>query len=356
MKTMRPKILQVSIHLSVWIFLIFLPLLIPIEKESSSNLFIPFALVTLFGMILFYSHALLLIPELLYKKRVFAYIFLSLIILGGSSYLLLLITHAIFPELDIAQLINFNSKEIKSFTPPKHFMFPLLTFFLLGAGYRFYLDKLETEKLNTEREKKNLQTELVFLKGQINPHFLLNMMNNVISMNRIQPELVEPTLIKLSELLHYSLYLSDNEKVELYEELKYIKNYIELQKLRLSETVKLDFSISNPENLNFEIIPLIFIPLIENTFKHGVGYISNPFIFIHISVQKNSVQLITENYIDSTERLIDSSNKGGLGIVNVQRRLELAYPNQHKYSFSKKNEIFSQNLIIRINDTLHSYR
>lgn len=349
---MKSHSLRILAHASVWLVLFFLPYILSFGNGGEVKIMRPIVVMTFIGIGIFYLNALLLIPELLYKKKkalYFVFVIGILIICAvGFDLLEKLLFH--YPEMYKPQMPAppLMQDRLERPTHPKNSFIPFVLFFLLGAGYRFYLDKIESKKLMEERITKDLENEVVFLKGQINPHFLLNMLNNVVALNRTNPKEVEPVLIKLSELMHYSLYLSDQLEVELKEEAEYIKNYLELQKIRLSEDVKLDYSIDIEEVGHYQIVPLILLPFIENAFKHGIGFVKNPFISIDVMMLEGELILKVKNSI--SENAKHTNVIGGVGLSNVKRRLELAYPNQHSLDIKVSENEYVVELKVKCHD------
>jgi two-component system, LytTR family, sensor kinase len=349
---MKSHSLRILAHASVWLVLFFLPYILSIGNGNEVKIMWPIVVITFIGIGLFYLNALLLIPELLYKKKKTLYFIFVIGILIICAFGFDLLEKLLFqyPEMPKPQMpappLMQDRPHIPS--PPKNSIIPFLLFFVLGAGYRFYLDKIESKKLMEERIKKDLENEVVFLKGQINPHFLLNMLNNVVALNRTNPMEVEPVLIKLSELMHYSLYLSDQHKVELKEEAEYIKNYIELQKIRLSEDVQLDYSIDIEGVAHYRIVPLLLLPFIENAFKHGIGFVKNPAISIDVKMLDGELILNVKNSKSSNVK--GDLSKGGVGLANVRRRLELAYPNRHTLDINVTEDEYTVELKVICHD------
>ncbi|HEY2347392.1 MAG TPA: histidine kinase [Puia sp.] len=192
-----------------------------------------------------------------------------------------------------------------------------------------------------ESLKENLKAELSFLRSQINPHFLFNVLNNIVAMIRLKSEELEPTIIKLSSLLQYMLYETDEEKVLLKNEVEYLQSYIDLQKMRLSSNMdlKVDFDVKE-EWLAIE--PMLLIPFIENAFKHGTGMLKNPEIQVSLIAQDNRLAFQVKNkYIKSD---MSKDKTSGIGIANVKRRIELLYANKYTLAIDKTPDWFAISL------------
>jgi LytS/YehU family sensor histidine kinase len=237
-------------------------------------------------------------------------------------------------------LFSIENKEVIPFIAPFP---PFLLVTTIGLTLRLIGDKQRKEKDIAERETENLKSELSFLRSQVSPHFLFNVMNNVVSLARLQPQKVEPTLIKLSSLMRYMLYESDEKKVEIRKEVEYLQAYIDLQALRFGDDVKVTFQQDIQDNILIE--PMLFIPFVENAFKHGIGLLSNPEINIFIQNKDNVLIFKCLNKFENNSN--DSKDDAsGIGLRNVQRRLELLYPEQHDLKISKNGDWFEVNLEI----------
>lgn len=181
-------------------------------------------------------------------------------------------------------------------------------------------------------ENANLNAEVNFLKSQINPHFLFNTLNSIYSQAHSRSDNTEFSILKLSELLRYVLYDSGDNKVDLSKDIQYINNYIDLQRLRLSQKIRVNYSVTGYMQ-DKRIAPLLLITFIENAFKHGISYSLASCIDISIVIFEKTLTLAVVNPVLET----DSFEPGGLGLKNVRRRLELLYPGHQLDIFCNKN-------------------
>ncbi|MCG2613883.1 histidine kinase [Terrimonas sp. NA20] len=210
---------------------------------------------------------------------------------------------------------------------------------LLGGMIRLAYSFIRNQNEKRNLENANLNAEVNFLKSQINPHFLFNTLNSIYSQAHARSENTEYSVLKLSELLRYSLYDSGADKVPLADDIQYIDNYIALQRLRLSSRVTLFYKVGGYKEGKF-IAPLLLINLIENAFKHGISYTQPSTIIIDIKIFEETLTLTVSNPI--VEK--DSFVPGGLGLKNVTRRLELLYPNQYKLYYHHSGDQYTVNL------------
>ncbi len=192
-------------------------------------------------------------------------------------------------------------------------------------------------------EQNRIDTELSYLKSQINPHFLFNTLNSIYSLAIIGSNNTADAVVKLSNMMRYVLNDASREWVSLEQEVNYIKNYIELQKLRFDNSVKINFEVVG-ELENKMIAPLLFIPFIENAFKYGVNAEQNSDINIEISIKQKFVQLnVRNNIVDYTQTSMDSH---GIGIENTKSRLQILYPEKHILVIENKEGVYEINLIL----------
>jgi hypothetical protein len=229
-------------------------------------------------------------------------------------------------------------------------LFSVFPFFLVifgSYGYRLYIDKIIQNNFIKELETIHLETELDFLRSQISPHFMFNLMNTLVSMARKKSELMEPSLISLSQLMRYMLYDSDGDRIGLDKEIEYLKNYINLQLLRFGDSLRLNLFLSASFE-GYDIEPMLLIPFVENAFKHGIAMIEDPIIDVAIEIDENkrTLKLMVMNNIGKEETVKDSNS--GIGLTNVRRRLELLYPENHHISIERRDSTFIVNLEIKL--------
>jgi two-component system LytT family sensor kinase len=227
---------------------------------------------------------------------------------------------------------------------------PILSSFiaiLCSFCYRVILDNRARQQMVKERENIDLQSELIFLRSQISPHFMFNVLNNLVSLARKKSDKLEPSLINLSQLMRYMLYESDDNRVFLSKEVDYLKSYVNLQMLRYGSNVKINLQTVGELDM-YTIEPMLLIPFVENAFKHGIGMIENPVINILVSVDddKDELHFEVDNIISPQDVSKDSNS--GIGIVNVRRRLAILYPGKHNLNIVNEHNTFAVNLYITL--------
>ncbi len=216
------------------------------------------------------------------------------------------------------------------------FYFPLL--FILIARWVFKQIK-SIISLKNEKAK----TELLHLKSQVNPHFFFNMLNNLYGLVGTDAKKAQDLILKLSDMMRYSIYEGEKDRVTLEEEAEYLENYIELHKMRYHKKIDVVFNLQIQEE-GCKIMPLLYIILLENAFKHGVETLrENAYVHVNMIATDNEIQFDVENNFDPSQQ----DDQDGIGLKNLKRRLELVYPNSHDLSSSKVKDVYRSQLNIK---------
>ena len=202
----------------------------------------------------------------------------------------------------------------------------------ISAFLRVYLEWRKNEDLRKKVESEKVNWELQFLKTQLNPHFLFNSLNAIYSLSVKNSSSAPDAIISLSELMRYMLYETDKEMVPLGKEIEYIKNYVQLQRLRLSDSTNVKLRISG-EDKGKKIPPLLFISFIENAFKHGTDYKGKTNVEISLEIEGKNIHFRIENRIGGHGK---KKGNSGVGLENIKNRLNLLYPGSH--SLTMKND------------------
>lgn len=220
---------------------------------------------------------------------------------------------------------------------------------LISTGYKVTSDWFGLQNEKKDLERQNLQSELKFLKSQINPHFFFNTLNNLYALTLKKSDLAPEIVLRLSEMMRYMLYESNEKEVSLEKEINYVKNYIELEKLRQGENFKVDFELHGTPN-GKSIAPLMFIPFLENSFKHGLdAQINEGYVNIRMDLKEDSVEMDINNSKPKNAQPIRKTKAGGIGLENVQRRLKLLYPDRHILEIMNDENSFNVSLRIDLN-------
>jgi len=321
---------RVFLHLTTWIlsFLLFFLSFTGMMDTKMSFLtaltfFIPAA-----GAI--YAH-FYFIERYLYRRKYFLYALLTtlcLVIAGQiSNYVFEQVLYKDEPDAQAAGVIT------------------ITIFIVVATGLRYFYNGVKQRLEKKELEAKQVRTEMNILKSQVQPHFLFNSLNNIYGLTLDQPEIVGETILKLSALMRYILDSSKKSTVKLLEEYQFLKNYIDMEQLRLGEKCKIQFDTKgNFERI--EIAPMLFIPFVENSFKHG-SYKTIKESYIHIQLRANEGQVLfnIKNSINENDQSPDIVSTE-TGIENVKRRLAILYPNKHKIEIIESDQDFRVTLEI----------
>ena len=214
---------------------------------------------------------------------------------------------------------------------------------MLGGnlGIKYYFRSRDDHKRLAELEHKNLEQQLEYLRYQINPHFFMNTLNNIHALVDIDPEKAKDTILELSKMMRFVLYEGNKQGVPLSREMDFIRHYITLMQLRYTDKVHINVNLPS-EVPDCQIPPLILITFIENAFKHGITYKHDSFISIEVAVEKNELQFSCLNSkADSPDE-----EKGGVGLANVRKRLDLLYARDYTLSIDDTSDVYSVRLVI----------
>lgn len=336
--------LTIIMHAAFWLLLFSLPFLLRPEaaqnrpaakngEEMGVSLY--YVVNNLCWIAFFYLNALVIIPRVLYRYKIQWFALTQLLVFG--LYLFIgWFNHRMFSH---GKDLNFNI----------HIFFTLIVFvFMLASSsaYQLIVDRMEADKLIKEKENENLKTELSLLRSQVSPHFMFNVLNNMVALARKGSDLLEPSLIKLSSLMRYMLYETEGEKMSLEKEIDYLQSYIDLQKQRFGKNVEVivDFTQVNVQE---EIEPMLLIPFVENAFKHGTGFIEQARIEITLKLVDKKLQFLVRNrYNESGNEVKDATS--GIGLTNVKRRLELLYGKRHQLLIEKQSGWFITDLQLNL--------
>ncbi len=295
--------------------------------------------ILFFGTIVYFN-LFYLIPNYLTKKKFITY-----------SVLLILSAIIITPLKVIVFYFKFhNLPEIQAELIRQQNSYFLVTFFIAGSStiLKIITDWARQLKERQELHTQTMQSELRFLKSQINPHFLFNTLNNLYALTLKKSDKAPEIVLKLSEMMRYMLYECNEKRVLLTKEVNYLKNYLDLEKLRQGKNVDIHFEVKG-EISDQKIAPLMFIPFLENSFKHGLSnQISNAFVNITLEVEQQKVTLFIEN--SKPESLPHQLHKrsGGIGLVNVKRRLNILYPEQYHLEIDDNPKTYIVTLILNL--------
>jgi hypothetical protein len=309
------------------------------------------AMVVIMSMIPFYITALLLIPKYLYHRKYFSFVgwLLFVVISGGLAMMVAVRSADVFFGIK-KEIIPSDSATLKF--DINIFVWTSLLAAFGSGGLKIMIDSFRLRRRLYEVEKEKISTELNFLRSQINPHFLFNVINTIYFQIDKKNIDARASVEKLSEMLRYQLYECTSDKIEIKKELDYIKNYVAVQTLRMEKGSDIQLRIDQ-ELGNFKIAPLLILPIVENAFKHVSHFKDVASNKIYIMLGKSD----QKNFIVETTNTYDKNNganfllqSGGLGVQNLKRRLELLYPDQYELKVNQDNGLYRTTLKIQHND------
>ncbi|UBM60554.1 histidine kinase [Marinilongibacter aquaticus] len=211
---------------------------------------------------------------------------------------------------------------------------------------RFVQNWADLEAKRKQMENDKLQAELRFLKEQINPHFLFNTLNNLYYLAHTQSPKTKDVVAKLSQMMRYMIYEANHEKVPVSNEIVYIKNYIELEKMRLDDEFRIKMEVEGNYD-HLLITPLIFITFLENAFKHGIeNGQADAWVHVHFKFENGTCEYTVENSLSPKK---DNTKNEGIGLINTKRRLNLSYKNKHELQIEEREETFFVRLQVNLN-------
>jgi sensor histidine kinase YesM len=289
--------------------------------------------------IMIYVANYVLVPRLLYKKHIGWFVLFFIVMIVTSSFLKMQIIGRILNSpamLDLSQ--NLKTRIYDNVIP--HFFLVIA-----GVAFKVIYDHSRMQKRLTEMAKEKAEAELSFLKSQINPHFLFNSLNSVYFLiDKTNPE-ARQALHKFSDMLRYQLYEVKGTRIPIEKELSYLRDYVDLQKLRKDENYSVEFNCST-EVKGFSIEPLLLIPFVENAFKH-ISHKPGKSNFVKLDISRSNghFNFTVEN---SKEAERTTEVHGGIGLNNVKRRLELLYPEKHELSISDKDNSYKVDLKLKL--------
>lgn len=347
------KVFQIILQVVIWAFSFYVlaPEPIGLAQFKVENIFQPehtlffLSYGILLNIVLVYSYAHIALPPYSNNKSIQYFFLINLAYLIGFTLLESLMDfgyqHYVYEHYNYE---NYSPNSFLSWVYPNIIINGLA---LTGANlYGFSFAFVREQNLRMELEKEKLEAELSVLKHQVNPHFLFNVLNSLYGLSlKNDDEETGNAIMQLSEMMRYMLYEATDNKVALKREIDYLKNYIELQRLRLNEQTKINFIIEG-EAGEKEIAPLMMIPFIENAVKHGVSTVFPSEIDIFIEIGEKNLFMLVKNPIHPRKGTL--KNSGGIGLENVHKRLNLFYPQSHQLSIEDDGKIYEVSLTLAL--------
>ena len=318
----RTKIIQIIVHTIAWAMMFGSPLFFSQGEGNSISWgrYLGFCASPLAFMLVFYLNYFVLIDRLLFRKRLGAFVLINLLlIILLQFYLFFMLRDAV-----TMLLITGLSVAIK----------------MTGRWYRVEREKQEIEKERTQAELQNL-------KSQLNPHFLFNTLNNIYSLIQIDADRAQQAVHDLSRMLRYVLYESSCPTVPLAAEVEFLRDYIELMRIRLPRHVEVGVSLPE-EPSPTPVAPLLFISLIENAFKHGTS--NDGPSFIRIDIHERDGELVCRIRNSCFPKTASDRSGSGIGLKNLSKRLEMIYPQRHTFEYGERGGTYTASLRIKLHE------
>ena len=346
------------LYLAVWAVVAILPIVLELWKLINDSVFEwSFVFHWWIGMIplilIFLIHSRFLLPKFLKKGKMQRYCLILLLVLsvyGGVQYVMDKPVHNELRERPMPP-VRPPMPEVAEDMPPLPFPFPLLFKIMLAAmtigtnvviSLAFTYNREQTNR--REEENKRLQEELKYLKQQISPHFLMNVLNNIHEMAEEDTREAQNMILELSHLMRYVLYESENDMTTLDAESRFISSYVSLMKKRyVEDIVNVSLDIQENTSKDIRIPPLLFISFVENAFKHGVSYNSETTIGIKLYEMNGKILFCCDNTVPQN---VECASKGGVGLSNIRRRLDLLYGEDYSLRINQDDNTHSVTLII----------
>lgn len=329
---------QIFLHSIVWLAILVVCVFLSSRLGTLSEAIIIFVYFGMINIALFYINYVYLVPRYLSVYKYGTLIFHIVLLIGFSGFLKYGLAYVFKQDVLVR-----NGSQITFVQYYIATVFTGVFFIFLSTAFRFGVDWFLNEKVKKNLENQKLIAELAFLRSQINPHFLFNSLNNIYSLAYQKSDKAPEAIMKLSEIMRYMLQESNEPKVKLVREIRYLENYIELQKLRFKGQAFVDLNISG-DYTEQHIAPLILISFIENAFKHGI--VSEPDSPVKINIRINNNELKFD--IRNKKSRLNKDESSGIGLSNVKRRLDLLYPGDYVLNIEEDNETYYCRLILII--------
>ena len=300
--------------------------------------YLDFMLISDLFFVVFVYSTLFLYKQMVAKKKYFVFLFT-----GTLLWVSFVVLRSSLMKVMVPDVANSKLDDIILTNLPIYFLF-----YIFVVVFKYLKDNFIVQYHQNQQQKLQMHFELENLKAQISPHFLFNTMNNFYGLAVENSKKLPDLMIRLSDLLRYSLYETQQEKVPLQDEIDYLKNYIELEKIRLESNLDIEFNVDVQDAGKYRIAPLLFIIFIENAFKHARNIVNEPvFIAINIAVSENGILnfAVKNNYNANAQNSFAAEK--GIGLENVKKRLNVIYPDEkHVLSINQEQKFYNVALTI----------
>ena len=345
MQLNRKKNVTRLLHVLTWLLLFFMPYFLSQGQDQDqilSRTLIHSWIPLFFYALIFYANYIYLIDTFLFNKRMVIFWLINAALIA----ILVGINQELKKYLSELLLVNGNRPDM----PPRTLFFyldiiastvPLIFSIALKTTERW----MKTEAERKEAENVKLQSEIQHLKYQLQPHFFFNSLNTIYALVDSAPERAKKTIHSLGKLMRYLLYDTETEKVGLQKEIDFMIQYIELMKLRFPDKIQITYSFPETSQ-NLTVVPLLFITLVENAFKHGVPASKSATLSFKMEISDTFLVFTASN--PNLPKSDSDKSGSGIGLENLEKRLQLLYPNKHTLNHSVEDEVFTAILTLEI--------
>jgi len=327
-------------HVLFWLFTYVFLIVLSAPKDHLWLIMVKNAVNIGFFITMAYINIVYLIPELLSKNKTIYYVLSLIMVAIALTPIKLALFYLIYSSDPLSQSYFLDNYHL-----------PFVELILVGVAssiYKLFTDILYHQGRTQELERQNLSSELKFLKTQIDPHFFFNTLNSLYALTLKKSDQAPSTVLKLSNMMRYMLYECNDKTVPLEKEIDYIRNYIDLESIRTTQTNTVNLTVEGDASYK-QIMPLLFSPFVENSFKHGLNTIDDGYIDIKLKIMEDHLFFTIVNSYSA-----DMTNKtkvGGIGLENVKRRLNLIYPENHMLSVKQRPDEYEIELYIKLINT-----
>lgn len=337
-----------AVHLLFWTLILAVLLWDTFSSNQRPSLYevaMRFGYFAIINLSIFYINYTLLIPILVKQKKKYGLYMVSIFMLIAIMVVIKTVVASLNSGFFLTY-INEDNGKIEYLELTKYVIFAIFVsgfFIVVSALLKFAIDWFGSERIQRDLVSEKREMELQFLKSQLNPHFLFNSLNNIYSLAYQKSDKTADAILKLSEIMRYMIYESNDSWVSLSKEIDYVQSYIELQKLRFKDGAAVELTL-NGEIDDQQVVPLILISFVENAFKHGVA--NDPNDPIRINIIAN--QKILHFSVTNKKNQYNKDVMGGVGLNNVERRLQLLYPERYKLNIVNSATHYTTELMLDI--------
>lgn len=329
------------IHILLWSLVFFWPFLVIQERLNLDKIIIRNWIPSFCLLLIFYVNYWVLVDKFFFeKKKIWFFVFNVLLVIASFAFI---VFASQFFEMNLPPEIQKRRHSLPFYKRLNIPMFiPMILTIGMCVGVKLNEQWSKKELLLEKIKKSQLDSEIKYLRHQIQPHFLFNTLNNIYSLVDIAPNMAKTSIHSLSKMMRYLLHDSNDNRVSLNKEIEFLERFIDLMKLRVADHLKIEteFPIINQP---IQVAPLLLLPFVENAFKHGINAMQESFIRIHLSINNDEIVYLVEN---SSFPENNSPTDSGIGLTNLKKRLDLMYGEKYSLLVEEKEQVYTAKLTI----------